>query len=132
MKCHLNCFCYYVRCLKEIFRYVMCLKRNIYICNVSHINLYSCNVSQKKCFLNSVFTPFEYLILLTIFANCVALAVYTPFPEGDSNHVNAVLVRTTFLLYSIPHLHIINISSADVRPEIVNHCLESKFERFVI
>lgn len=37
-------------------------------------------------------TPFEYLILLTIFANCVALAVYTPYPNGDSNITNAYLV----------------------------------------
>lgn len=36
--------------------------------------------------------PFEYLILLTIFANCIALAVYTPFPCGDSNATNAILV----------------------------------------
>lgn len=39
------------------------------------------------------YRPFEYLILLTIFANCVALAVYTPFPCGDSNQTNAYLVR---------------------------------------
>jgi voltage-dependent calcium channel L type alpha-1D len=32
------------------------------------------------------------LILLTIFANCVALAVYTPYPNGDSNITNAYLV----------------------------------------
>lgn len=29
---------------------------------------------------------------MTIFANCVALAVYTPFPCGDSNATNAYLV----------------------------------------
>ncbi|KAL9888468.1 muscle calcium channel subunit alpha-1 isoform X1 [Glossina fuscipes] len=34
---------------------------------------------------------FEYFILLTIFANCVALAVYTPFPAGDSNDTNQFL-----------------------------------------
>jgi hypothetical protein len=32
------------------------------------------------------------LILTTIFANCVALAVYTPYPEGDSNELNTILV----------------------------------------
>lgn len=36
--------------------------------------------------------PFEYLILLTIFANCVALAVYTPYPNSDSNSTNLYLV----------------------------------------
>ncbi len=39
-------------------------------------------------------TPFEWLILVTIFANCVALAIYTPFPAGDSNHINNTLVST--------------------------------------
>lgn len=39
-------------------------------------------------------TPFETLILLTIFANCAALAVYTPYPNGDSNHTNQILVST--------------------------------------
>uniref|UniRef100_A0A182IP03 Voltage-dependent L-type calcium channel subunit alpha n=1 Tax=Anopheles atroparvus TaxID=41427 RepID=A0A182IP03_ANOAO len=37
--------------------------------------------------------PFEYLILLTIFANCVALATFTPFPNGDSNATNAMLEK---------------------------------------
>ena len=37
-------------------------------------------------------TAFEFLILITIFANCVALAVYTPYPNSDSNEVNAALV----------------------------------------
>jgi len=36
--------------------------------------------------------PFEYLILVTIFANCVALAVYKPYPDGDSNDLNTILV----------------------------------------
>ncbi|XP_065316255.1 muscle calcium channel subunit alpha-1-like isoform X4 [Gordionus sp. m RMFG-2023] len=32
--------------------------------------------------------PFEYLILLFIFANCLALAIYKPYPRGDSNPLN--------------------------------------------
>lgn len=36
--------------------------------------------------------PFEIIILLTIFANCVALAIYIPFPEDDSNATNSNLV----------------------------------------
>lgn len=38
--------------------------------------------------------PFDILILATIFANCVALGVYIPFPEDDSNAANHNLVRT--------------------------------------
>lgn len=34
---------------------------------------------------------FEYIILLTIFANCIALAVYTPYPKSDSNVTNSLL-----------------------------------------
>lgn len=43
-------------------------------------------------FLNSPLRPFEIIILMTIFANCVALAVYIPFPEDDSNVTNSNLV----------------------------------------
>ncbi|CAL8402589.1 unnamed protein product, partial [Gadus morhua 'NCC'] len=35
--------------------------------------------------------PFEIIILLAIFANCVALAVYLPMPEEDSNNTNSNL-----------------------------------------
>lgn len=38
--------------------------------------------------------PFDILILATIFANCVALGVYIPFPEDDSNTSNHNLVST--------------------------------------
>ena len=46
-------------------------------------------------------TPFEYLILLTIFANCVALAIYSPFPNGDSNITNAYLVSHSIFSVSL-------------------------------
>lgn len=46
-------------------------------------------------FLNHVCSrPFDIFILLSIFANCVALAVYIPFPEDDSNSTNHDLVST--------------------------------------
>lgn len=47
--------------------------------------------------LTTSYRPFEYLILMTIFANCVALAVYTPFPCGDSNATNAYLVSIAII-----------------------------------
>ena len=43
-------------------------------------------------------TPFEFLILITIFANCIALAVYKPYPKADSNNVNATLVSVRVIL----------------------------------
>lgn len=36
--------------------------------------------------------PFDIFILLSIFANCVALAIYIPFPGDDSNSTNQELV----------------------------------------
>ena len=47
----------------------------------------------RKKFLDIVeWKPFEFLILLTIMGNCVALAVYTPFPANDTNEMNLILV----------------------------------------
>jgi len=43
--------------------------------------------------MNVFFRAFEYFILTTIFANCVALAINTPYPNNDSDEVNDVLVR---------------------------------------
>ncbi|XP_036335354.1 muscle calcium channel subunit alpha-1 isoform X1 [Rhagoletis pomonella] len=45
--------------------------------------------------------PFEYLILLTIFANCVALAVYTPYPFSDSNVTNQALEKIEYVFLVI-------------------------------
>lgn len=54
--------------------------------------------------------PFEIIILLTIFANCVALAIYLPMPEDDTNVANSSLVRQSpvcspILLMRSPTLH---------------------------
>ncbi|KAK3536780.1 hypothetical protein QTP86_025090, partial [Hemibagrus guttatus] len=46
-------------------------------------------------FLNpSACRPFDIFILIAIFANCMALAVYIPFPEDDSNSTNHDLVNS--------------------------------------
>lgn len=39
---------------------------------------------------------------MTIFANCVALAVYIPFPEDDSNATNSNLVSNLQYLSYFP------------------------------
>ncbi|XP_050528815.1 muscle calcium channel subunit alpha-1-like isoform X2 [Daktulosphaira vitifoliae] len=58
------------------------------------------NPLRKLCIDVIEWKPFEYLILLTIFANCVALAVYTPYPCNDSNTVNGYLenIERVFLV----------------------------------
>ncbi|XP_025411039.1 muscle calcium channel subunit alpha-1 isoform X8 [Sipha flava] len=51
------------------------------------------NPLRKLCIGVIEWKPFEYLILMTIFANCIALAVYTPYPCNDSNTINGYLDR---------------------------------------
>ena len=71
--------------------------------SIHTMNSLKCESSTLSLFvfaLTHVPRPFEYLILVTIFANCVALAVYTPYPKGDSNNMNAALVSTMFTIYS--------------------------------
>lgn len=58
---------------------------------------WECDEGHGLCFhniytLTHFFRPFDIFILLAIFANCVALAIYIPFPEDDSNSTNHNLV----------------------------------------
>ncbi|KAH9527038.1 Voltage-dependent calcium channel type D subunit alpha-1, variant 3 [Dermatophagoides farinae] len=46
-------------------------------------------------------TPFEWLILVTICLNCIALGVYTPYPGGDSNDTNLVLEKIEYVFLVI-------------------------------
>ncbi|XP_044741496.1 muscle calcium channel subunit alpha-1 [Chrysoperla carnea] len=59
------------------------------------------NPLRKMCIDVVEWKPFEFLILFTIFANCVALAVYTPFPAGDSNSTNAYLEKIEYIFLVI-------------------------------
>ncbi|GFO01950.1 voltage-dependent l-type calcium channel subunit alpha [Plakobranchus ocellatus] len=55
------------------------------------------------CQLSDLDPPrlFEFLVLGTIFANCIALAIYTPYPNADSNDVNATLDRIEYVFILI-------------------------------
>lgn len=46
------------------------------------------------------FRPFEWLILFMICANCIALAVYQPYPAQDSDLKNNILVRFFHFIFS--------------------------------
>ncbi|XP_066152799.1 muscle calcium channel subunit alpha-1 isoform X1 [Euwallacea fornicatus] len=59
------------------------------------------NPIRKMCIDVVEWKPFEWLILMTIFANCVALAVYTPFPNGDSNTTNTYLEKIEYIFLVI-------------------------------
>uniref|UniRef100_A0A4W5QEB5 Voltage-dependent L-type calcium channel subunit alpha n=1 Tax=Hucho hucho TaxID=62062 RepID=A0A4W5QEB5_9TELE len=54
------------------------------------------NPIRRACISLVEWKPFDIFILLSIFANCVALAVYIPFPEDDSNSTNHDLVSSLF------------------------------------
>ncbi|XP_034056715.1 voltage-dependent L-type calcium channel subunit alpha-1C isoform X3 [Gymnodraco acuticeps] len=59
------------------------------------------NPIRRACISIVEWKPFEIIILMTIFANCVALAVYIPFPEDDSNATNSNLERVEYLFLII-------------------------------
>ncbi|XP_045108519.1 muscle calcium channel subunit alpha-1-like isoform X15 [Portunus trituberculatus] len=59
------------------------------------------NPLRKLCIDLVEWKPFEWFILVTIFANCVALAVYTPYPNSDSNSVNDTLERIEIIFMVI-------------------------------
>ncbi|XP_056591030.1 calcium channel, voltage-dependent, L type, alpha 1D subunit, a isoform X12 [Triplophysa dalaica] len=46
------------------------------------------NPIRRACISLVEWKPFDIFILIAIFANCMALAVYIPFPEDDSNSTN--------------------------------------------
>ncbi|PNI34589.1 CACNA1S isoform 2 [Pan troglodytes] len=54
------------------------------------------NPLRKACISIVEWKPFETIILLTIFANCVALAVYLPMPEDDNNSLNLGLEKLEY------------------------------------
>ncbi|KAG8523906.1 Voltage-dependent L-type calcium channel subunit alpha-1D, partial [Galemys pyrenaicus] len=56
------------------------------------------NPIRRACISIVEWKPFDIFILLAIFANCVALAIYIPFPEDDSNSTNHNLVSVLGVL----------------------------------
>uniref|UniRef100_UPI0037E709E9 dihydropyridine-sensitive L-type skeletal muscle calcium channel subunit alpha-1-like isoform X1 n=1 Tax=Semicossyphus pulcher TaxID=241346 RepID=UPI0037E709E9 len=59
------------------------------------------NPFRKACISIVEWKPFEIIILLAIFANCVALAVYLPMPEEDSNNTNSNLESLEYIFLII-------------------------------
>ncbi|XP_041081104.1 voltage-dependent L-type calcium channel subunit alpha-1D-like [Polyodon spathula] len=58
------------------------------------------NPIRRACISLVEWKPFDIFILIAIFANCVALAIYIPFPADDSNSTNHDLetVEYAFLI----------------------------------
>ncbi|XP_066499843.1 calcium channel, voltage-dependent, L type, alpha 1S subunit, b [Hoplias malabaricus] len=59
------------------------------------------NPFRKTCINIVEWKPFEIIILLTIFANCVALAVFLPMPEEDTNSTNSTLESLEYIFLVI-------------------------------
>nr|XP_026689963.1 voltage-dependent L-type calcium channel subunit alpha-1D isoform X2 [Ciona intestinalis] len=59
------------------------------------------NPFRKACLKIVEWRPFDVLILLTIFANCCALAIYVPFPGEDSNATNEILEKVEYVFLAI-------------------------------
>uniref|UniRef100_A0AAQ5Y2P6 Voltage-dependent L-type calcium channel subunit alpha n=1 Tax=Amphiprion ocellaris TaxID=80972 RepID=A0AAQ5Y2P6_AMPOC len=59
------------------------------------------NPFRKACINIVEWKTFEIIILLTIFANCVALAVFLPMPEEDSNNTNSSLESLEYIFLVI-------------------------------
>ncbi|XP_020559033.1 dihydropyridine-sensitive L-type skeletal muscle calcium channel subunit alpha-1-like [Oryzias latipes] len=59
------------------------------------------NPFRRACISIVEWKPFEIIILLSIFANCVALAVYLPMPEEDSNNTNSNLESLEYIFLII-------------------------------
>lgn len=51
------------------------------------------NPIRRACISITEWRPFEWLILFMICANCIALAVYQPYPMQDSDTKNTILVH---------------------------------------
>ncbi|KAM9319253.1 voltage-dependent L-type calcium channel subunit alpha-1S [Gastrophryne carolinensis] len=59
------------------------------------------NPFRKACIRIVEWKAFEVIILLTIFANCVALAIYSPMPEDDTNATNVTLEKVEYIFLFI-------------------------------
>ncbi|XP_048877532.1 voltage-dependent L-type calcium channel subunit alpha-1D-like isoform X2 [Brienomyrus brachyistius] len=59
------------------------------------------NPFRKACISLVEWKPFDTFILLAIFANCMALAIATPFPEDDSNNINHQLESVEYVFLVI-------------------------------
>ncbi|CAI5777478.1 voltage-dependent L-type calcium channel subunit alpha-1S isoform X1 [Podarcis lilfordi] len=59
------------------------------------------NPVRKACIAIVEWKPFETIILLTIFANCIALAIYVPMPEDDTNKANTRLEKLEYFFLTV-------------------------------
>lgn len=59
------------------------------------------NCVRKFCINIVEWKPFEWLILITICLNCVALGAQTPFPAHDTNSMNQFLEKIEYIFLAL-------------------------------
>ncbi|KAG5282161.1 hypothetical protein AALO_G00052880 [Alosa alosa] len=59
------------------------------------------NPFRKACIHIVEWKPFEVIILLTILANCISLAIFLPLPEEDTNNTNSTLMTLEYIFLFI-------------------------------
>ncbi|XP_076801184.1 voltage-dependent L-type calcium channel subunit alpha-1D-like isoform X4 [Clavelina lepadiformis] len=59
------------------------------------------NPFRKACIKIVEWRPFDILILMTIFANCVALAIFIPYSNTDANKTNEILEKVELFFLGI-------------------------------
>lgn len=75
----------------------------------------------KRAFLNfAVFTPFEYMILATITANCVVLALEQHLPGEDKTPMGKRLVSKKEVFTSLTHIWVLNSITVKCTDEVVD------------
>lgn len=62
-------------------------------------------------FLNT-FTPFEYMILATIIANCIVLALEQHLPASDKTPMSERLVSMTVCMQTLPLPLALNVTAS--------------------
>lgn len=73
-----------------------CNVKDSHMCSVSSVCVLFADVG-----LNSSCTPFEWMILTTIIANCIVLALEQHLPDGDKTPLSERLVTHTHKLTQV-------------------------------
>lgn len=71
-------------------------------------SVYVCNLLVSDVGLNSSCTPFEWMILTTIIANCIVLALEQHLPDGDKTPLSERLVTQTHTSMHTQEVNMIN------------------------
>ena len=69
------------------------------------------NPYRRYCIKLVELKVFDYFILSTIFANCIALGITKPYPAADSNPTNEKVVSNPPIYLAIQPIHVYSHST---------------------